>query len=135
MIKTTLWQPDTCECKLEYQWDTEQNANNRTFTGTVIHATCPRHTGAPNPNALFSQVKGDNNLVNDAKKIVTENHPTLTKTLEDGRVRIDSAKVQFFLNLERVLEITVPSYTAQQKNSLKNQVGTAIGEPSRVLVK
>ena len=135
MIKRTTWQPDTCECKIEFEWDSEAPASNRTFTPTQVFATCSRHAGAPNNTTLFARIKGDNNMINDGKKYVIQNLPQLTRTLEDGRVRLDDTKVQFELDGERNMRIIVgDNLTAQEKADLKTALDTELGETDRVLI-
>jgi hypothetical protein len=41
--KLTTWSPDTCGCRIEYQWDDEIDATSRTHTFTQTFKTCPAH--------------------------------------------------------------------------------------------
>lgn len=135
-IKTTRWQPDTCECIIEYQWDTEdKGGNNRVFTGSNIVHACERHN-APNPNAHFAQVQADNRLKNNAQKVLKDNYPELTTLNEEGESEFNHSVCSFFLNLNRVLEVTItePSFDTAKKSVAKGLIDIEIGEDDRTVM-
>lgn len=133
-IKTTEWSPDTCECVLRYTWDTDDVKENKTYTGTEVLNACERHSGASSPNATFGQVRADNNAKNNALKVLAQNFPQLTRTTEENDVRLINGAVSYVLRLDRVLELTIPSFSAADKISAAALIATELGEADKVII-
>lgn len=66
MIKETLWQPDTCDCRITYSWDTDSPEDNRPFTVVNVEP-CEHHNKEELPTIedKFTAV----NLENKTKNI------------------------------------------------------------------
>lgn len=133
-IKTTTWSPDTCECKIEYQWDDTMPESNRVHTGSVIVNKCQRHDGN-NPNNHYAQVLADNRLKNNSLKVLAENYSELTEE-KFGEIVIDLNKVLWFLNLSRVLELTISesSFDSAKKAQALALIEAEVGESERVVI-
>lgn len=134
MIKTTRWSPDTCECVVEYEWDTEQLVTSRSHTGKNVVTACPRHS-APTPDAHFNVVVNDNKLKNDALKVLVANYPQLSITDEDGDTKLDRSKIQFYLNMERILELTISDtdLSVVEKTEAISLIEAEVGDVGRVI--
>lgn len=42
-IKVTTWHPDTCECVLQYEWDTEHSEDQRVHKALPSIKRCELH--------------------------------------------------------------------------------------------
>lgn len=137
-IKVIQWSPDTCECVLEYEYDTEDTKTNKTFTGRNVISACPRHSGAASPNATFGQVLADNNVKNNTLRAIMDNFPALTEVRdpdnpEDG-VRLKSGAVSYVLRLDRVYELTIPDLTQAEKDQAQSIINSEVGDKDKVVI-
>ena len=133
MIKTTQWSPDTCECKLEYEWDTEDTKPNKTFTGRNVINACSRHAGG-SPNSVFGKVLADNNAKNNTIKVLTANFPVLTKTDDEGNVKIRQDAFSYVLREDRVYEITISDLNSEEKIQAQSLINDELGDVDKVII-
>lgn len=135
-IKTTRWSPDTCDCVLEYTWDTNDSADNRTHTiATVV--PCPQHTGLSNTN-IFNAVNSENSRKNRFRKAVLDQFSSvLGEEVEgtDGIIHLDWKKgIDLIWRFEgtgetRVLYVSVSGYSlnVNQKNQAQAYADSTFG--------
>ena len=65
-IQKTLWRPDTCDCKIEYQWDDTVPPDQRTHTVSSIVKACPIHSHHTDIATHYDDVLGENQSKNKA---------------------------------------------------------------------
>lgn len=63
VINVTRWYPDTCSCVIEYEWDSEQNEDERVHKFKSIVGVCPDHTSLSG-DGLFQSVLKENRMKN-----------------------------------------------------------------------
>jgi hypothetical protein len=106
----TRWTPDTCPtpgCIIEYTWDSSLPAESRVHTPTTSVFQCNAHKGLT-LEAHWVTLTSEN----------TRKNIILAKILEliDG---LDPASVVWSYNAKRILQFSLPSATAAQKNTLR----------------
>ncbi len=106
MIKTTQWRPDTCDCTIEYEWDTGAAAIGRVHTFKSAISIGPEHAGLTGV-ALYTEVVSENRRKNMTQGIARAIDVSLT-----------SEVYQWSFDANRVLEvsflITIPGPVKQQ---------------------
>lgn len=65
MKNITRWSPDTCECVIEYEWDTEESEDTRIHSPKKIVKACSVHAGN-NVHLLHAKVSVENTGKNQA---------------------------------------------------------------------
>lgn len=79
MLKRTRWQPDTCGCVIEYEWDDAVPQEERTHN-YVAHVACARHQAA---SATLATVHSENRRKNEAVEALRVAVPLL-RDVEPG---------------------------------------------------
>jgi hypothetical protein len=59
MIKRTRWSPDTCDCVIDYEWDTDAPLGERVHTA-VASTPCHLHRTLPDHVAIHAAVMAEN---------------------------------------------------------------------------
>ena len=62
-MNITRWQPDTCKCIIEYEWDGDADPTTRTHS-VVNTIPCEFHTKHSNHEEVFEDVKAENTRKN-----------------------------------------------------------------------
>lgn len=106
-IKITRWKPDTCNCIVEYSWDTSipEESRNHTLSSIVNH--CAYHQNVTDPQDLFVKVREENWKKNDVVK-------TLKEQFQD--LRHDD--ISFSYDEDRTLHVLLSNLTSQDKKAL-----------------
>lgn len=65
-IQRTLWQPDTCNCAIEFEWDDTVPDTVRTHTPVKVHRRCLRHAAFVALDGHYSQLLDENPRKNKA---------------------------------------------------------------------
>ena len=86
MIRTTLWHPDTCSCKIEISWDDQLSEENSQPTLQAIQK-CDVHSSLSDQDA-YEAATGRNVLKNQVLGVVHQAHPELTETSKDGVISL-----------------------------------------------
>lgn len=74
MKKVTTWRPDTCDCELHYEWDTDHPEDSRVHTPVEVHPhghgtkRCPLHSHHGDVHDLHNAVVAHNRAKNKAGK-------------------------------------------------------------------
>lgn len=79
MIKITRWKPDTCDCVLEYEWDTEEAEEVRTHTPIKVQSCAAHQFMDQAPENVYGKVKEENSRKNIALGKVLEHAPEAAK--------------------------------------------------------
>lgn len=110
MIKVTRWSPDTCGCKIEYEWDTELDGLQRVHTWVNTVRTCAAHTAHSGP-PLYVVVHEENTRKNWMLGILEASFPEMPKGGEQYAWSFDA---------DRVLHVQLPKgTTGTQRNQMK----------------
>ena len=132
VTKTTRWTPDTCDCTVEYTWDTNSSEATRVHTFSNVVNKCPAHSAIVD-NALFNLLMDENPRKNIAHQLVLDNGPTALSDLIDGTRQL---KGNITLNFSwsgtapnRVLTISYTgiTLTTNQKNSIQTFLNNRFG--------
>lgn len=137
MIKTTLWRPDTCECEIEYQWDSELSEDERVHTVSKIKKGCQYHSKL-NEVDCFNTVSEENLRKNIVLKQIIENVESATQEKEqvDGSIVKDLAngkKYDWSFDKDRNLVVNLIGFTVQEKASTKT-ITDAIFDIGKVII-
>lgn len=73
MIQTTTWYPDTCDCVIQYEWDSNVPEDKRSHKVSNILSACKCHSGEPAD--IFTSVLDENQLKNKVISRVLELNP------------------------------------------------------------
>lgn len=94
MRKVTTWHPDTCECILHYEWDTNDPQETRVHTpvehvvtseGTIIpHKKCEAHKHHKDHHSLTHACWEETQRKNTALDKILRSHEHLQKKEIDG---------------------------------------------------
>jgi len=107
MIKTTRWRPDTCDCVIEYEWDTDVASEDRVHTFKAAPNIGAEHA-ALSGVALYDAVQSENRRKNVAQGIVQAIDVNLTYEV-----------YQWAFDTNRVLEV---SFLINVPNPIKQQI-------------
>jgi len=126
MKKTNIWKPDTCNCVITYEWDTEDTNINREHT--VIHTEpCEFHKDQ-SKEVVFETVKDENTRKNKFIADVMENVPEIVEIDVKGQKKLkEDVVVDFHFDEERNLNINIPSLKSLDELALKNLAETKYG--------
>ncbi len=127
-IRTTRWSPDTCGCVVEYSWDDTVAADQRAHTTTrvtpcVAHPNAQQHVGADPFSA--ATVWGDENV---GRKSRLE-----ARLLAATVIGLKPGSYAWFFDAQRVLNVSLPSLSAAQKQAAQTWCDNNIGA-GKVLV-
>jgi hypothetical protein len=88
MTTTTRWSPDTCDCILEYEWDTQLTEDTRTHKFTTFIHKCDSHAGLAGDAVHYQHVLDENKTKNQFVGILITHVPRLTAPLAqtDGTI-------------------------------------------------
>ena len=107
MIKTTTWSPDTCGCRIEYDWDTEVSQASRTHTLKQFVRRCPAHSTGTEAVA-YGAVTDENTRKNILRGAILRDFPALTITDGDGNVDFADG-FSWVFDDDRKLVVTLPN--------------------------
>jgi len=138
VTKTTRWTPDTCQCTVEYTWDSNSSESTRVHTFSNVVNKCPAHSAIAD-NALFNLLMDENPRKNIAHQLVLDNGPVGLSDLIDGTRQLKNNIVLTFswsgIAPNRVLTISYSgiNLTTNQKNSIQTFLNNRFGI-GRVLI-
>lgn len=107
-IKTTTWSPDTCDCIINYDWDSDLSEDQRIHNVSAIIKECSAHLGLTT-QAHYNAVLQENYLKNFSVATVTELYP--------------DAVVDWKFDDQRKLVLTVQSATQVDSVLLVQKLG------------
>ena len=115
MKHTTRWQPDTCECIVDYEWDDAEEPRVHRITNVIRQ--CPLHEKLGKIEDIFSGVVDDNRLKNIVVNKVAE---LISTKVED---------IPFSFDEKRQLHLALDSKTSHlEKSSIQSVIDTLVGE-------
>ena len=156
-LQKTSWQPDTCECVAQLEWDDAQPENLRTHIVRVL-VPCAAHTNSPwvGPERVHP-VHAENVLKNDAFDLahafLKSSRPDFypadnailaaaavlarpgvpAEIIEQAKMTVSQTRIQWFFDTQRRLRLTIPDITPGERGQLQAQANTRFG-PGKVMV-
>ena len=133
VLNTTRWSPDTCECSVEYDWDSETTEANRVHTLKRFVNVCAAHASLPNDTARWNTLFNENPRKSRSLESVLANAPNSMYDIVDGvRQLKPNLRFDFFwtgVAPNRVLNISFPgiSLTTNQRNTIQNVLNNRFG--------
>lgn len=125
MINVTRWSPDTCDCVVEYEWDTELSENQRVHTPKNVVRKCEEHKNDNDAN-VHAKLNEENPRKNKLMGRL-EQFAELVESNPDGSVKLRGNLVSWRFNASRVLEVTISGLTAQKKTQAQSWADTNLG--------
>lgn len=126
MITITTWHPDTCECVMEYSWDTEVSEDERTHSFANAVKVCKAHQGEG--AQAYEKVKEENPRKNNALNEVIKALPTFAKTDAEGNKTPDLDKIAWSFDADRNLVIDLKGVKKADKDAVKAVMATKLSK-------
>jgi len=139
VINTTRYSPDTCQCVIDYDWDSTLDENNRVHTLKQFVNICTAHSSLPDNTARWNVVFEENPRKNIAHQLILDNGPTALSDLVEGTRQL---KAGITINFSwsgtapnRVLTISYTgiTLTTNQKNQIQTFLNNRFGS-GKVLI-
>lgn len=127
MIKTTRWSPDTCDCIIEYQWNTDQPEESREHTASAIVRKCEAHQSASDPSEILSTISDENQRKNIAIQRIIDGVPEVAQDALDAsgstikELRSDK-KVNWSFDENRNLVLDLEGFTQSEKTKAQAEI-------------
>ena len=140
VINTTRYSPDTCDCVIEYDWDSTTNETNRVHTLKRFVNKCSAHIMLATDTDSWNCVFEENPRKGQALRTILDNSPTTALYDIVGGNRQLKPALGFNFSWSgtapnRVLTISFSgiTLTTQQKNTLQTALNTRFGS-GKVLI-
>jgi hypothetical protein len=137
VINTTRFSPDTCQCVIDYDWDSESNETDRVHILKTFVNVCSAHASLPTHQDRWNAVFEENPRKNIAQQLIRDNAPSvLLETNQLGQTILKHFDISWSGTApNRVLTITFTgiSLTTQQKNQLQTFLNNRFGS-GKVLI-
>lgn len=139
MIKKTRWRPDTCGCDVEYEWDTEQNENNRVHTISQVFKKCNAHKDINNISNVFISIKDENQRKNVLYGMILKNISTATQEIiQDGKTvtKLKEGKdYKWSFDKNRKLVIELTGFSQAEKDTVQTIINGSVKCLNKVVIK
>ena len=145
-IKTTDWNPDTCECTIQYTWDEDEPEDIRTTAIKFVRRSCLAHQNLlPNPAVTYSAVLDENNKKNrtltealqtvpsQLANVITNPDGTLSYLLKDNII-FNFSFSGTAPNRILTIQFIGVTLTNQQRNSIQNKLNNIFGSGNVVII-
>lgn len=143
-IKVTRWNPDTCECIIDYSWDDTTSEDDRVVTPTTIVQRCTAHENLQegDVNTHFNSVTDENRRKNYTVHEILQNGPSSlydineadgSKTFKNG-VSVNWSWSGTAPDRIMTIEVIGVTLTTQQKNVIQNVLNNRFGIDKVVIV-
>jgi len=141
VINTTRFSPDTCDCVIDYDWDSTTNETNRTHILNQFVNLCPAHAALATNNDKWNTIFEENRRKNNALQHILDNSPTtaLYDIINGARQLKTSLGLNFSWSgtaPDRVLTISFTgiTLTTNQKNTVQTFLNTRFGTGKVLIV-
>jgi len=126
MIKKTTWSPDTCDCKIEYEWDSDVAEKDRTHSVSKILKVCDAHKNLVGDSAKYNQVLDENQRKNIVYgKIIDNITDVVDEKLVDGKT-VKELKIGvnygWSFDKDRNLVLDLTGFSSSNKTELENLI-------------
>ena len=120
-INQTTWRPDTCDCEVVYQWDSDVPSEQRIHTFISVKNE-PSHVKFMSPQEKYDVILEENQRKNNAIGEIIKNFPL-----------IDSDSISFFYDEQRKLHLLVPQLKSIEKPSTQGILNAKFGTNKVIL--
>lgn len=127
MLKTTRWSPDTCQCVLEYSWDSSLPSDQIVHTVTNVVKACSFHENENNLITHFSKVSEENIRKNKIVEEIIKSLPELVTIDEKGNKSINESIFSYEFDQDRNLKINILGLKSAEKISLQAKADSVFG--------
>lgn len=121
MIKTTIWRPDTCECEIEYEWDTSSSEDQRMHFLKKMKR-CNHHD--EQDSVAFEKVKDENKRKNRFISELVESSKEISEEVVQEGKSIKQLRKDFLykwsFDEERNLLVDLSDFPVSTKNLAKS---------------
>lgn len=93
VIKITSWTPDTCECQLQYSWDSDAPGDQRTHTFVGASKICDAHKGV-RASTYFDTILGESRMKNHTLQQILDSHPEVV-ALDENENKVLKKGVEY----------------------------------------
>ena len=129
MKKITRWTPDTCDCAIEYEWDTDDAPETRTH---VVKSVGPSAIHSGTPEEVYTKVVEENKNKNKAVAKVMEDND-LAEDVPDGkggtvRKMKEGKEVKWSFDKDRNLEVEIIGADATKKAAVENEISKVVAK-------
>ena len=125
VIKTQVWEPDTCGCVLKVEYDNA--ASPVVYTLKEMVKTCAAHTVLATNTEKKNTVFDENRLKNQTMKALRDNVPELQTTDEEGNIVLKANEVSFKFEgtaPNRRIRITTKVDISAYEQAIRDDVGS-----------
>lgn len=122
IVKTLLWGPDTCGCRIRLEYDETQA--NPVFTLKEMVRTCNSHMGLATDTQKSDTVFDENHLKNDTMSAL-KSIPEITETDAEGHIKLKEGEVSFQFEgaaPNRTLRIITKTDISAYEQQIKDEV-------------
>jgi len=123
MQKITRWSPDTCDCIIEYEWDSAVGPEDRTHSLSRIVKKCPAHS-ALSDASTYNEVMSENMRKNKMFASLQKDIPAITP--DNYGWHFDTAR-------RLVVSLKGITVSRAQRNGLQEACSTQFGS-NKVIV-
>lgn len=117
---TTRWRPNTCDCVIEYTWDSTSDPATRVHTPSAIVQTCSRHATIVTLVSRWAQLTEENPRLN---KLITRAQSSFPALFTAEGAFLGS----WSFDANHVLNVTLPGVTTNQRTTIQNWCDTNLG--------
>jgi hypothetical protein len=145
-IRTTTWNPDTCDCEIKYSWDDTLPEDTRIHSISFVNRSCNSHRNLlPNTVVTYSCIIDENNKKNKTLQTALENAPNQLADVfqgEDGVTQYYQLKNNIIFSFSfsgtapnRILTVNFigATLTNQQRNAIQNKLNQIFGSGNVVI--
>lgn len=140
-LHITKWEPDTCDCILEYEFDDTIPEDQRTHSVYNVIRSCTAHQGLGTFQNIFNTVIEENPRKNNTLKHILDSAPASIYDLDQQNNKLFKKGIELTnqwsgIAPNRVLTVTLTgiTLTTNQKNAVQNYINTKFGTGKVVLV-
>ena len=133
-IKTTRWNPDTCGCVIEYQWDDTVPQDQRVHTPVNIVSQCNVHGSFNAPSDLYNHVLFDSQRKNLLFAILQGLNPNLTLDQYNAGVwSFTTRSPDIHGHVRQLIINSAQAWPAGQASTIQSSADAAFGAGETVI--
>lgn len=118
MINRTRWRPDTCECILEYEWDSNEPSETRAHTLVDTPYLCDAHKSSTDKlSVVLEENQRKNKVIKEMLKI-----SDLSTIDSDGNKVLKKGRMSYYFDEYRKLCVTISGLKSSDKTSLESSI-------------
>ncbi len=129
--QVTRWSPDTCQCIIEYAWDSDEPQETRKHTLHQVARKCARHARMSDAT-VFAQLTEENPRKNRVRELILTSVPAVAtmRMQANGEAVADfhpDKPFAYEFDSDHVLHVRVPGMTAAARKKVQKAADAAHG--------